>query len=358
MAKNKSGGIELKNKKCTILISAIIAIIGAVGFAVLQFRLYELIGVYGGTLFLSNLRQFAMVITSGLFTSAMVTLLISISEYRNERVEVLESMYLAAMDLEHEFVKLKYFLPDEPKELVKNVLGELDSNKFASEYNARLAEGILKSENREQADNVYEKNHLNFKQDAESAFRSYIWEHTDEYTKSLMSEPFQQKEYLDKACAEKIEKYSLQLEETMKSFLRFQEVRTNAITAAFGKMDFIFANKSIRTNIYNKLYRKLFEMINLIKEKNFHFNLYFSGEGGNRAVQCMFVWELQERLLSEDEDCYYRQFDFDIMTEMVQVLVYANGKTNKNEFPELRNYMLCTKPEYLQKIQRKYNESS
>lgn len=343
----------MKNKKCTILVSAVIAIIGAVGFAILQFRLYELIGIYGGTLFLSNLRQFTMVITSGLFTSAMVTLLISVSEYRNERVEALESMYLAAMDLEHEFIKIKYFLPDEPKELVKNVLGELDNNKFDLEYNARLAESILKFENQEQADGVYEKNHLNLKHDAENAFRDYIWEHTDERTKLIMSEPFQQKDYLDRACAEKIEKYNMQLEETMKSFLRFQEVSTNAITAAFGKMDFIFANKSIRTNIYNKLYRKLYDVINLIKEKNFHFNLFFSGEGGSRAVQCMFVWELQEKLLSEDEDCYYRQFDFDIATEMVQVLVYANGKANKNEFPELKRYMLCTKPEYLYKLQKK-----
>lgn len=120
----------------------------------------------------------------------------------------------------------------------------------------------------------------------------------------------------------------------------------------------LFLQISLSETIYNKLYHKLFDVINFIKEKNFHFNLYFSGEGGNRAVQCAFVWELQERLLSEDEDCYYRQFDFDIATEMVQVLVYANGKANKSEFPELKRYMLCTKPGYIQKLQRKWEESN
>ena len=169
-----------------------------------------------------------------------------------------------------------------------------------------------------------------------------------------MSEPFQKKDYLDKICAEKIEKYNEQLEETMKSFLRFQEVRTGSITAAYGKMDFIFANKSIRTNIYNKLYRKLYDMTNLIKNRNLHFDMYFSGNGGNRAVQCGIVWKLQEKLLSENEDFYYRQFDFDITTERVQVLVYANGKVNKREFPELKDYMLCTKPGYMEKMRRKW----
>lgn len=84
----------------------------------MQFRCYELIGIFGGTIFLSNLRQFGMVITSGLFTGAFVTFLISVNEYKNERLEALESIYLAAEDLEREFSKIKYFLPNEPKELV------------------------------------------------------------------------------------------------------------------------------------------------------------------------------------------------------------------------------------------------
>lgn len=348
----------MKNKKCTILISALTAIAGAVGFAILQFRLYALIGIYGGTQFLSDLRQFAMVITSGLFTSAMVTLLISISEYRNERVDALENMYLAAMDLEREFSKIKYFLPDEPKELIQNVLGELDNNDCDLKYNENLAASVLNFDDQQKADDAYEKYHMELKHDAQRAFRDYVWEHCDEREKAAMTEPFQIKDFLDRTCAEKIEKYDEQLKETMKSFLRFQEVRTSAITAAYGKMDFIFANKSIRTNVYNKLYRKLFDTVNLIKKRNSHFDMFFSGRGGNRANQCEVVWELQGKLLSEDEDHYYRQFDFDITTEMVQVLVYANGKVNKGEFPKIGDYELHTKPGYFQKMQKEWEEKN
>lgn len=75
-------------------------------------------------------------------------------------------------------------------------------------------------------------------------------------------------------------------------------------------------------------------------------------------VQCSFVWELQESLLSEDENCYYRQFDFDLATEMVQVLIYANGKANMGELPELNRYMLCTKPGYYQRLQKQWEEDN
>lgn len=75
-------------------------------------------------------------------------------------------------------------------------------------------------------------------------------------------------------------------------------------------------------------------------------------------VQCSFVWELQESLLSEDENCYYRQFDFDLATEMVQVLIYVNGKVNMGEFPELNRYILCTKPGYYQRLQKQWEEDN
>lgn len=348
----------MKNKKSTLWISGIITIIGIAGFIILQFRCYELIGIFGGTVFLSNLRQLGIVVTSGLFTGALVTFLISVGEYKNERVEALENMYLAAEDLEQEFFKIRYFLPDEPKEIVQNVLGELYNNECNIKFNKQLLESVSKFTDKQKADEVYNQICVKLAYDAQKVFRDYVWENTDERTKEIYTESHQIKEYLDRECEEKIKKYSEQLEESMRSFLRFQEVRTNALTLAYGKIDFIFANNSVRQHIYEKLYSKLVEEVNLIKEKNYHFKLYFDGKGGNRAVQCSFIWELQESLLSEDENCYYRQFNFDLATEMVQVLVYANGKANMGEFPDLKRYMLCTKPGYYQRLKKQCEEEN
>jgi len=69
-------------------------------------------------------------------------------------------------------------------------------------------------------------------------------------------------------------------------------------------------------------------------------------------VQCSIVWKLQKTLLDEDENWYYRQFNFDIVTEMVQVLVYASGAKNKDEFPQIDEYKLRTKPGYLQRLEK------
>ena len=74
---------------------------------------------------MSDLRQLGMAIMGGLFTSMFVTFLILTGEYKNERMEALENVYFAAEDLEREFSKIIYFLSDEPKELVSNLLGHL-----------------------------------------------------------------------------------------------------------------------------------------------------------------------------------------------------------------------------------------
>lgn len=97
----------MKNRKCNLYITGGIAIIGIIGLVILQLRCYELIGIHGGTRFLSDLRQLGIAIMGGLFTSACVTFLISISEYKNERKEALENVYFAAEDLEREFCSFK-----------------------------------------------------------------------------------------------------------------------------------------------------------------------------------------------------------------------------------------------------------
>lgn len=123
-------------------------------------------------------------------------------------------------------------------------------------------------------------------------------------------------------------------------------------------MDFLFANKSIRRHIHEKLYCRIWEEVKLIKEEGYNFDLFFSGKGGNSAVQCSIVWKLQKTLLDEDENWYYRQFNFDIVTEMVRVLVYASGAKNKDEFLQIDEYKLRTKPGYLQRLEEKWEEES
>ncbi|EOT24049.1 hypothetical protein C805_02260 [Eubacterium sp. 14-2] len=213
---------------------------------------------------MSDLRQLGMAIMGGLFTGMFVTFLILTGEYKNERMEALENVYFAAEDLEREFSKIIYFFSDEPKELVSNLLGELDNNEQNRKFNKMLSEAVAQFENRQEADEIYERNCQNLEYDAQDTFRDYIWEHTDERTKKACREPLQMKEYLNRACAEKIKTYREQLEDSMKSFLRFQEVRTNNMTDVYKRLDFLFANKSIRNHIHEKLYCRIWEEVQQI----------------------------------------------------------------------------------------------
>ena len=78
-------------------------------------------------------------------------------QIKNEWTEALENIYFAAEDLEREFSKIIYFLPDEPKELVSNLLGELDNNEQDRKFNKMLSEAVAQFENRQEADEIYER---------------------------------------------------------------------------------------------------------------------------------------------------------------------------------------------------------
>lgn len=82
----------------------------------------------------------------------------------------------------------------------------------------QLAEDVLRFKNQQKADEFYRINWKKLNYDAQKAFRDYVWENTNKRIKEIYTEPFQIKEYLDKECREKIEKYRNQLENAMKSY--------------------------------------------------------------------------------------------------------------------------------------------
>ena len=174
--------------------------------------------------------------------------------------------------------------------------------------------------------------------------------------KEFFTTPESKEEYLDKECKMKIEKYSQELDDVMKSYITFKEVRTKELTAAYGGLDFVFANKSIRQHIFEKLYEKQTKQVKKIKNRIYYFESYFAGNGANKALLFDWVWKLQESLTSEDENAYYRQYMYEVDNEMVQVLVYANGKANESEFQDKKRYLITTKPGWMERMMQAQGE--
>lgn len=360
----------MTSKKSTVIISAILTAIGIIVFAILQFELYRyvilfvdnMMGFYlklshalhtwasNNIKLLSQWDGFGKTISSGIFTSALVTLLVAGSDYSDGRRKALKSVFYASEDLQIVFGKIKYIFPDEPRELVSELFSEIDGNARSEEYNRYFTEQLKKVDDSDRAKKLYDECHMPINHDAENRFKEYIWKHTEERIKEDFKEPSMKKDYLDDVCKKKIKQYSEQLDDAMKSYVAFNEVRIKELRAAFEDLDFIFANKSIKKEIESNLYLKQVNQINMIKETNIRFNLYFEGKGGSRTVMLDYVWKLQDSLISEDEDAYYQQYMYDVDNEMTKVLFYAGKKTHRNESQDKKHYLITAKPGWFKRM--------
>lgn len=367
----------MTSKKWTVIISATLTAIGIIVFTILQFELYRYVilfvdntaGFYlklshalhtwasnNGEL-LSQWDGFGKTISSGIFTSAFVTFLIARGDYLYERQKSLINMYLESEELQRAFSKIKYIIPDEPKELVRDLLGELDSNEISEKNNQFFRNQFENIENPEKATEMYEAYYSPNSHVAETKFKEYLWEHTEGNIKEMFASDIEAKEkYLDEKCREKTEKYNQELEEVMKSYITFKDVRTKELTAAYGGLDFIFANKSIRQHIFEKLYEKQTKQVNKIKNRIYYFESYFAGNGANKALLFDWAWELQCSLVSEDENAYYRQYLYDVDSEMVQVLIYTYGKVKPEEIPDKKRYLIISKPGWFKNMMQAQGE--
>jgi len=349
----------LTSKKWTVIISTGLTVLGLVVFTFFHFGIYRyfhFLESYPNRELLSIWKGYVITISSGVLTSAFVTLLVAGSDYSDGRHKALKNVFYASEDLQRIFGKVKYIFPDEPIELVSGLFGEIDGNARSEEYNLYFMEQLKNVDNSDRTKKLYDECHMPITHDAENKFKEYIWEHTEERIKKDYKEPHMKKDYLDSVCKKKIEQYSEQLDDAMKSYVAFNEVRIKELRAAFGDLNFIFANKSIKKEIENRLYLKQVNQINLIKHTNFHFNLYFEGKGGNRAVMLDLVWKLQDSLTSEDENAYYRQYMYDVDNEIIKVLLYADKKTYKNESQDKKHYLITTKPGWMERMMQAQGE--
>lgn len=258
----------MTSKKATVVISAVLTVFGIVVFTFLQFRIYRYFYIfknYTNRELLSTWKGYGITISSGIFTSAFVTFLIARGDYFYERRRTLENIYIESEELQRAFSKIKYIFPDEPKKLVHDLLGEIDNNESSEKINQYFLEEFENIEIPKEAKEMYAAYCLPISHKAEIKFKEYLWEHTEDNVKVLFNDSESKEKYLDKECKKKIEKYNQELDNAMKSYITFKDVRTKGLTAAFGSLDFILANKSIRQHIFEKLYKKQIEQVNKAK---------------------------------------------------------------------------------------------
>lgn len=296
-------------------------------FSILNFRLYPTCFKHWLLSFmvpmvLSDWKNFFMVISSGAFTSSIVTLLISIAEYRAERESALEDYIAATINFCTDFYNMEYLDIDIPKELLQEYYTEQwrESIKFASRKRNR---GY-----------VYNEEYIIPDSDVVTKIKEWIWNCSlNAETRKIFEAPCDKREYLDAEFADMIHKYDEEMDTVIKQYINLSDkINTQSLTSTIGRINFLFGNKYRKEVLYKKMYNKNKEIVDRIHDVSSRFGEYHKNSKGNKLVILRFIQEIQDYIFSVEErkngydKIVYNQYLFEMNCEIDNALRKLYGK--------------------------------
>ena len=107
-------------------------------------------------------------------------------------------------------------------------------------------------------------------------------------------------EILNKTYISRMDNYEKMINGAIDNYIELSKVSLSELDSAYGNMNFIFANNSIRSKAYNEIFNKLRLLKQKILEEAYHFNLYKNGKG-NFAVCAQKALEVSKSLFMEEK---------------------------------------------------------
>jgi hypothetical protein len=208
-----------------------------------------------------------------IFGSALLGFIMSLTEYFPERKKAMEKFWTETYKVIDAMQKLKYVDIDEPKDIVLAAIHEEQNN----EYIYSLGEDEAKSLE------------LSPSYSAKEKMKQWIIENS--YLKHLDKNVAEHK--VEKRYAHKIEEYKKQFQECVDSYLAFTKLDLNNLSSAYGSLDFIFANNSIRYRVYTRIYEKINNLKFSALARTPNFNALKEGKG-NIYVCAQNSWEISD----------------------------------------------------------------
>lgn len=345
----------MRLKKRYIYITTIISLVSFLSLVILHFRLYAHVYEYfynilGNGQLMIDMKSFAILIVGGIFTGAILTLLLSVFDYFDERRKALEEIYYASEKIQKFINRIEFFLPNEPWDVVKDYLIEQENNKSIDKFNEEIDKQVSCDQNK--VDLLLalksEKTH-----EAESRFQEILCEQFNDFERQY----WDRKTYLKDKCDEKNKKYLEQIDDVLTSYLVVNNLDVNALTAAYGKLDFMFSNETKRKHIHQNLYQKQYDVTSFIRIRMVLVEDYFKNGKRNIAAMLGLIEAVQNQLLGEEEEFYYKKHCYEIYCAMTEILVYAYGKKKQRKPLEKTFYSVKMKPGVLERILQK-NETA
>lgn len=240
---------------------------------------------------LSEWKNFFIVISSGAFTSSIVTLLISIAEYRVEREKALEDYISDTINFCADFYNMIYLDIDIPIELLQG---------YYAEQWRKPIESILGNKNQGY---IYNGEYIVPDSDVVTQIKEWLWKNTlNEEVRKEFQNPSTKREYLDAEFTRIIQKYDKEIDAVMKQYINLSDkVNCRKLTSSIGKIDFLFGNKYRKEVLYKKMYSKNREIVSKINDVSYHFKEYQKASEGNKPMMLHFTQDIQDYIFSIEE---------------------------------------------------------
>ena len=228
-------------------------------------------------------------IALAVFGSALLGFIMSLVEYLIERRHAMEVFWDEARKALAKLRTIKYIDIDAPIDLVRACFQEERSNSFA-----KLFDSGIKDEAKKALVTWYEENKM------------MCWTEYDDIDAEL-----------EKYYSSKIESYKESFMKCIRSCVEAAGVDLGPLGNAYGNLDFIFGNNSVRKSALNRIYNPVYSFRELLREELYHFNLLLNGQGSlpvcaekaYSIIQKVFTEEMQTGCGFESKVVYQSLFD-------------------------------------------------
>lgn len=276
--------------------------------------------------FWDRFSSFFEIIFSGIFSSCVVSLILSIIDYQTSRSSAFNDLCEFLEDYYNIYSKLEPLYFDYPVELSVSYIAECQYNKNANENNVRNGMEILP-----------------LKHDAKIKLINYIIENgiNKYYVDESLSDD--DKENLAKAELErKTDEMYKNIESVIAKYIFVSEFKVaRKLNKLYINFDFMFANKTIRQKIYDTIYTPYRSLYNLISEKVYHMKLYKEGSG-NLTVVINMILELQKEI-----------FDIIYNKDEDKTKIYQKSVSNADRMYNVILYYINNKKKFDKQVQEK-----
>lgn len=216
------------------------------------------------------------------FGSAVLGLVVAYTAYSAERRDAMEQFWDEGIVLTNGIRKIKHIEFDEPIELAKNAIKE--------------EMGIILSDDQEK--------------NAKEKLKAWIEENRYPDDGRLDYEVA-----LEKYCQDILKAYLRSIIDCAQSYVDFSESGIRSLSNAYGRMDYLFSNGSIRRSAYDEIYRRIYDFHKICREEAYHFTLAINGQG-NLAVCLDKILELDAKLYMQSNNMVFASFADELDKEL------------------------------------------